>query len=298
MVREFGQSPPRDPSTGQFTGSIFSMRRNEDVPGLSLPHAVDKTPPVEPVERIVPNELAQIPFRKVAVNALTPQQELLRRTALGVKEYSAFPPEQRDNFVNLYLRLLKRESNRQHFVGIPDTTAELKQQLEKIGVHGLAGYNVLGEIFGFTTIVDAGRDQSDSWIEKLVILNSLQNKKGKSTEKGPIVPSAPYHIGHDFLERIVEWGFTTPMHDGRQRTALHTALVMFVPKYDRVDALFTHFFGYDEEGHSRGGFDFVMRLPEQARVQLSNGNFVSRPISRFALYHRDWERERQLKLTK
>lgn len=248
-----------------------------------------ETTEIEPGSKNPPRQERTTPFDL--------EQERLKRTITGIREFGTFSDEEKDRYARYYLDLLKRRSNRQHFVGIPNASDELRRQLEEQGVHALAGINALGNAVGFTIIRDAQPGQSDNWIEKIVIDNTLQNRRGRRTLAEKVVgqSSEPYHVGHDFLEKIVEWAFTTKMHDGREREALHTAIVMFVPNYERVDALFTHFFGQDERGRSKGGFNPVMRLNEQANVQLSDGRLVKRPISRFALYRQQWELEQRVR---
>lgn len=243
-------------------------------------------------------------FRKANTGPLSPEDEKLRKTVIGVKEFRTLSDKDKEEFARFHLELLKRKSNRRHFVGVPTTASVLRKELEEVGVHGLAGINAIGEAVGFVIIRDAGRDQSDSFIEKLVILNSLQNKRGQGTTDSER-QSKPYHVGHDFLEKVVEWGFKNPTDDGREREALHAATVMFVGGYERVDALFTHFFGDDEREKSRGGFTPVQRLENQARVQVSKkvgkkkyiSTWVMKPTQRYALYRNVWDREQRLRQT-
>lgn len=203
-----------------------------------------------------------------------PNREALRAIVTRVEEVNPDNYEALSEFARIYLRLLKNRANRHHFTGIPKYPKELEAELKKRGVHGLAIFNGFDEIVGFATIADPDVDQNDSWLNKFVIVNNLQNKKQHGK---------PRHAGRQSLDKVTEWAFTTPTHDGRPRESLHAAVVMKVPNSQRMDDLLTHF-----------GFTFRMRQENQASVFLG-GKRVLKPVERFALERRIWEIEHSKK---
>lgn len=214
------------------------------------------------------------------------ETEKLRATVVGVREFRDLDEKEFDEYAWFYYDLLRRRPNIPHFVGIPKLD-ELKGELRKKEVHGLAVMNALNKPIGFSLIRDSEPGQSDSWIEKLVILNSLQNKE-RFKEEGKKTKGYR-HVGHDALEKIVEWGFRTKTHDGRNRESLHAAIIMKVPHWERVDELFTHFFGKNEEGKYEG-FKIVSRLENQVKIRFK-GKDVYRSVTRFMIDRERWKME-------
>lgn len=197
-----------------------------------------------------------------------PELERQRGVVRNVQEMDTKNPEALDVLSHLYLRLLKQRANRHHFTNIPNRVEDLKRDLAREGNHGLTVFNVLGEIVGFATISDAERDQNDSWLNKMVIVNNLQNKNREEKSR---------HVGRQMLDKIVSWAFITPTVDSRKRESLHAAIIIKVPNSQRMDDLLTHY-----------GFKFKMRLENQARVFLK-GKSVLKPVERFAIDRTEWE---------
>lgn len=154
------------------------------------------------------------------------EKEMLRRQVAGAYEVDTTNPYELANFSREYLRLLREPSNRYHFTAIPDSVENMMAILNEPSKHGLAIFNVLGETLGFATIEDAERDQGDNWLGKMVLVNNLQNKNRGENR--------PTHVGTDAIGKAVEWAFTTPAHDGRERKRLYAAVVLFVPNEERM----------------------------------------------------------------
>ncbi len=204
-----------------------------------------------------------------------PEKEKQRQTVTEVKEIGVRNIRMRRAFATVYLDQLNLPSNRPHFTDIPTSVKDMENRLRQKNAHGLAVYNALGEVVGFAVIRDPETDQNDSWLEKMVIVENLQSKEKDQKDSA--------HVGTQALDRIVEWAFSTPTHDKRERTNLHAAVVMFVKDWERMDHLLT--------GH---GFEARMRLHHQAIVTLEDGTKETKDVQRFELSRRAWESRQAL----
>ncbi|OIP57648.1 MAG: hypothetical protein COX79_01565 [Candidatus Levybacteria bacterium CG_4_10_14_0_2_um_filter_36_16] len=216
-----------------------------------------------------------IPYFQLSEPVQDPVQERQRAIIDRVDEIDTDNDEALSEYAKLYLAVLNTESNKHHFTGIPENVEEFKTYLKIDGNHGLAVFNKLGQIAGFAIIGDAERDQNDSWLNKFVIVNSLQNRKQED---------GPKHVGKQALDKVVRWAFTTPMYDGRQRKSLHAAVIMEVPNHERMIHLLEN-----------SDFDGKMRLPEQAVIKIKGKDF-DKPVERYYLRRKQWEMRQQLNM--
>lgn len=214
-------------------------------------------------------------------------QEDLRTQIVGVREVTLPPegplPEEDWQMLKKHLKLLKDESNIQHFVGIVKTIddegkkdyltpQEFLEELRERGVHWMQALNGVGEVVGFAIIRDPGRGQNDPWIERIVIDNALQNKRDPKTPK----------VGGQFLERLKDYAFTTHTFDDRERTSLHASVVMEVANSSRAYNLFAHH-----------GFTPIQTLSDQAEV-IVRGRFETHHTERLLISRKQWLGERAL----
>lgn len=203
-------------------------------------------------------------------------REMLRRQVAGVYEVDTSNPEELTSFSREYLKLLNDEANRYHFTAIPESTEDMMATLDQPSNHGLAIYNVLGEVVGFATIEDAQRDQGDNWANKVVVVNNLQNKRrGEDRPKG---------IGTAAIEKVSDWAFTNLAYDGRQRQSLYAAIVSFVPNEERMYKALRKA-GFESSG---GGKD------DQATVTMPSGKREVKPTRVLGLKRENWQ-NRKLK---
>lgn len=210
--------------------------------------------------------------------------EKIRRitTVEKVEELDRLKKEEFESYLSLYHRLLRKETNRHHFVGVSVDLKRFIEDLSKPEYHVLVGKNKLNEVIGYCVVHDAASGQNDHWIEKLVVLNRLQNKYKKDLEEEE---RKKPHTGTQFLDKILNWAFSTSAHDRRERININAAVVMFVSGYQRADQLLEH-----------SGFIPFMRLRKQAEVQLPNGQLVVRDVQRFALSREEWEAQKHFRL--
>lgn len=242
-----GEPIPTTPDT-----SVFDEARSEFVPE-------------EEIAALFPLSMPQ------PEDAFDPEREVLRHTVKGVREIKARSNKRiRRAFATTYLNQLQDPFNRPHFTDIPEKVIDMENRLKQKNVHGLAVYNALDEVVGFAIIKDPETDQNDSWLEKMVIVENLQSK-----ERGQ---ENAARVGTQALDKIVEWSFSTPTHDQRERTNLHAAVVMFVKDWERMDHLLG---GY--------GFEARMRLHKQAIVTLEDGSREPHDVQRWELSRRSWE---------
>lgn len=200
----------------------------------------------------------------------TTSQELEQQRRILVEAREIKPS--RRQALNYFLLLTDLE-NAPHFTGVPETFEEFMSGFRNPRVHVLAGIKALGEKIGYATITDAGIRQHDHAINHLVVSNELQSRNANS----------PTRVGTQFLSKIIEWGFTKPMHDGGERTKLYISVVEDVPNWERA-----------ERTVLRCGFKHYATLPEQSDVLL-NGELVTKPSRRFELLRSDWEKRAILK---
>lgn len=199
------------------------------------------------------------------------EAEILRRrtTVVSVQEIDLDSPEE----LQQYHQLLKYPANRQHFVGVPETVEEFTLELRIPETHGLVCIDDLSKIVGYAVVHDAPRGRHDNFIEKFVVVNSLQGRRARREDDPP-------GVGMQFLDKVVEWGFGTPTHDGRERTTLHAAIVMNVPNWERPRRLFR---GY--------GFDLQTVITNQADVLLRGMREpTTRDVMWLKLERENWER--------
>lgn len=191
----------------------------------------------------------------------------LRTTVVSVREIDV---ESRD--LNSYFLLLNNPSNREHFTGLPPTIEDLASELNKPDMHGLVGINGLGEAVGYAIVRDAQLNENDSWIRMFVVDNRFQRRRPRAGGESP-------GVGTQFLDKLVEWVFTTQTHDGRDRESLHAGVIMDVDGWLRSRGLFR---GY--------GFGSVYVLDDEVSVFIRKvGETVKRDFIRFSLSKRDWE---------
>ena len=249
--------PEQPINTGPQLGGVASPRDGSLVPQEFAP-----LPNPQAIRRPFP---LSVPQTEVEFD---PEREELRKTVLNVQEVNTEDPKTLHAFSATYLKLLKRPANRSHFTNIPPNVEAMKEELSRKSNHGLAIYDALEDIVGFAIISDAERDQSDNWLNKMVIVNNLQNKKDRKSG----------NVGTQALDKIVEWAFTHQTDDGRDRNSLHAAMVMYVPNFERMDRALL-----------KSGFHFVSRLDSQAMVTLRNGKRDLRPVQRFEINRETWE---------
>lgn len=194
-----------------------------------------------------------------------------------------------------YLSLLLNESNLPHFVGIVKkvkqkdedtgeerevnrrmTTEDFIRGLRDPRVHVLSFRNDADDILGYAILRDPPDGEHETWIEKLVVRNQYQNKRRTDVQQP--------HVGTQILEQIKDYAFGTQTFDGRDREILYTAVVMFVPNWQRTDRLFT-----------KSGFRPLVRWQEHAEV-IMGGKFVTRDTERLGLRREDWEASKLRKL--
>lgn len=197
------------------------------------------------------------------------KREALRRTVSHVEEVDSGNLEELKAYSEPNLKLLKRKSNRYHFVAIPNSVGEMMENLQRPESHGLTIYNALDEAIGFTRLDDPSRDQGDSWLNTFVIDDSLQNN-GNNGIKG---------VGQSALSKVVDYSFETPTYDGRIRNNLYAAIVLFVPNADRMYGALRKV-GFETAG---GGKD------DQAIVTMPNGNRESKPTLVLGIKREKWE---------
>ncbi len=209
-----------------------------------------------------------------------PRKEPKRGIVVRVEEVNPSDP----NFSRLsrdYLRLLKRPANRSHFTGIYNrvegsevvslSEEAFEGELRRSGNHTLAAFNVLGEVVGLGVIEDAARGQSDSWLTKVIVVNSLQNKH---------IEGGKTHVGSQVVDKMAEWAFRTPTSDGRERTVLRAAVVRGVANWQRMEAVLDNY-----------GFQFGELMKRQAEVLVKiNGKWelVKRHVQRLSMSKEEW----------
>lgn len=221
--------------------------------------------PAEEIAALFPLSMPQLEGK------FDPEIERLRKTVTGVREIKARSNKRiRRAFAQIYLEQLQQPSNRSHFTDIPERVRVMEDRLKQKNVHGLAVYNALDEVVGFAIVRDPETDQNDSWLEKMVVVENLQNNDKDDKEAA--------HVGTQALDKIAGWVFSTPTHDGRNRNNLHAAVVMFVNDYERMDHLLDKY-----------GFEPRMRLQKQAIVTLRDGSREERDVQRWELSRRTWE---------
>ncbi len=212
----------------------------------------------------------------LSVPSEDPQREKLRTVVERVEEVDKDDPCALAEFAQTYLRLLRNKGNRHHFTGVPKRPEDLAEALKRPYNHGLAVRNMLDEVVAFAIIEDAQQDQGDSWLNKMVVANNLQGKKKADASDA----ERPPRIGTQSLIKILDWSFTTPAFDGRQRSSVHAAVIIKVPNYQRMDDLLTS-----------NGFRFISRLEKQATVILG-GKSIQKPVERFAIDRETWDNNR------
>lgn len=194
------------------------------------------------------------------------EEELLQRAEIReVREIDMDSEE-----VRQYFNLLRQDSNRVHFVGVPQTLEEFRAELERPEMRALVAVNNFDEAIAFATISDSTPSpEHEHWLQRVVVINDLQNKRRRVN-----------HAGRDFLDRVVDWAFTQPTHDGRERTKLTASVVMGVPNWFRADQMFEHY-----------GFEHRARLYNQVDV-IVYGQQRTVSTERFELTRDKWLAER------
>lgn len=143
------------------------------------------------------------------------------------------------NALTAYYWLLVHPANRRHFDNPPKTSEDLRRRWDRPGYYPLVARNMLGEVVGGLTIADAEKDQHDHWITKVAVDPKL---KGQG-------------VGKQIMYYGIEWAFSHPTYDGRERRKLDTSIIEDIPGWKRMQRLV--------EGLA---FDYRMRLPEQVTI--------------------------------
>lgn len=161
-----------------------------------------------------------------------------------------------------YYDLLTQEDNRIHFDNPPTSPEKLRQKWDKRGYYPLVAENMLGEVVGGSTIADAEIAQHDHWLTKVVVDQALQNRK----------------VGSQMMYSIIEWGFSNPTFDGRERSKLDASIIALLPGWESMYRLL-----------KKLGFETVSWLHDQVTVVGKDGEVRVYPTQRWEIHKWKWD---------
>ena len=113
--------------------------------------------------------------------------------------------------------LLNSQDNRRHFANPYTTYDEIIKVIESKDTHILI-LREMQDIVGTLTITDAAYPQNSHFISLLAI---DEEKQGCG-------------YGRKLLTQAVDWAFTTPNFERRERKSIHLATVMMIPGWERM----------------------------------------------------------------
>lgn len=175
----------------------------------------------------------RVPYFPLSEPSQDPDKEMQRRIVTGVKELDVSDWRALNEFATNYFELLTDPDNMTHFTGVPDSVEELKENLKAKGRHSLAIFNILGEVVGFAMIDDPAKDELDGRLGKFGIIKDLQNTKPSNGEKAGDGEQRPKGVGKQALGKVLEWAFSNPTHDGKERVRID-AYIMFAADEGKI----------------------------------------------------------------